>query len=33
MTREAYANGNAFLGADRAGERLWDRVWTTSGAG
>jgi spermidine/putrescine transport system substrate-binding protein len=27
VTREAYANGNAFLTLSAEGERLWDRTW------
>jgi spermidine/putrescine-binding protein len=27
VTRDAYANGNAFLTLTAAGERIWDRTW------
>jgi hypothetical protein len=27
ITREAYANGNAYLGLTAEGDQLWDRAW------
>jgi spermidine/putrescine-binding protein len=27
ITREAYANGNAYLGLTAQGDQLWDRAW------
>jgi spermidine/putrescine transport system substrate-binding protein len=33
VTRDAYANGNAFLTLTAAGERLWDKSWTSFRSG